>query len=238
MSRTRVFCSYSHNDAAYFKELEVQLASLKRSDCIELWSDREIRPGEGWQTKVSDALEGADLILLLISPDFIASDYCFEVELKRAMELADSGEAITIPILVRACDWSSMPFAKLQMMPTDHHPLTPIASRAGVDRDEAWAHVATTIRALLGRHRPWGGEGAPGSALDAKEVLLHFLNRWSRWGFNPQRIRNWGGRQPGFEHLAGLTLEQITAELEDLVRAGKVKSFESKSGARLYKRAA
>ena len=87
-------------------------------------------------------------------PDFLASDYCFDVEMKRALERHDRGETRVIPVIVRACDWTSSPFARLQALPKDAKPVTSWASR-----DQAWADVARGIRVAaegmqLGTIRP------------------------------------------------------------------------------------
>src|SRR5215213_10142566 len=81
-----VFCSYSHRDDAFRADLEAHLGALTRLNLIRFWSDRRIVPGDEWRTEISDELEQADLILLLISAYFISSDYCFRVEMGRALE--------------------------------------------------------------------------------------------------------------------------------------------------------
>lgn len=231
-NNSRVFCSYAHNDISFFDELTVHLAALKRSGCIEMWSNRDIPAGGEWQKQVSDALEDADVILLLVSPEFIASDYCFEVEMKRALELAATRQALVKPILIRACDWTAMPFANLGILPMDR---TPIGSRLGHERDEAWADIANWIRTLLGRQVRRRAAASPSATNSKEELLLRFLETWSSWGFNSARIRNWGGRQSGYEEFARMTAEQIRTTLENLARMGKVNCFQSSAGTILYK---
>ncbi|MEM7794112.1 MAG: TIR domain-containing protein [Cyanobacteria bacterium P01_C01_bin.118] len=81
-------------------------------------------------------LKRADIILLLISADFIASDYCYEIELQQAMERHQAGEARVIPIILRPADWQNTPFSELQAFPTNAKPIT-----SWSDRDEAWLNV-------------------------------------------------------------------------------------------------
>lgn len=237
---SRVFCSYAHEDAHHVVSLREHLAALRRSGCIQMWSDHDISVGEKWNQKISEALEDADVVLMLISPSFIASDYCFEMEMTRTLELAELGQVIALPILIRACDWESMPFAQLQVMPNDRQPITPIASRPENERDEAWSSVARAIRNLLVRHLPADSfqpmPSKPAEQGIAKgELVLRFLRTWPRWGFNLARIQNWGGRQPGFEDLSRKSSDELRTELEDLVRGGKIESFGSKAGNLLYK---
>ncbi|MDV3347678.1 hypothetical protein QGP82_03145 [Leptothoe sp. LEGE 181152] len=77
----------------------------------------------------------------MISADFIASDYCYEIELKQAMEHHQAGKARVIPIILRPADWKNTPFSDLQAFPTNAKPIT-----SWSDRDEAWLNVETAIR--------------------------------------------------------------------------------------------
>lgn len=83
---TPLFFSYSHKDEDLRDELEVHLSGLKRQGLVDVWHDRRIDAGENWSQKIGEHLEQAELILLLVSPDFIASEYCYGVELERALE--------------------------------------------------------------------------------------------------------------------------------------------------------
>ena len=94
----RVFYSYSHTDEALREQLEDHLASLRRSGVIEEWHDRKIGAGTEWEGQIDNNLEQADVILLLISSSFIASDYCIDKEMKRAIERHDAGDA-RVPVL-------------------------------------------------------------------------------------------------------------------------------------------
>lgn len=137
----KVFYSYSHNDEAFRKELEKHLSLMRRTGEIAGWHDRDISAGTDWKDSIDEHLESARIILLLVSADFLASDYCYEIEMKRAMERHAWGEARVIPIILRNCDWSSAPFAKLQALPRDARPI-----KSWGDPDEAYKDVATGIR--------------------------------------------------------------------------------------------
>jgi hypothetical protein len=112
----RLFVSFSHEDEQYRAQLQKALALLQREKHIEIWHDHLIRAGD-FEKQISAELEAADVILLMVSPDFIASDYCFGIEMKRALERHKDGSAVVIPIIVRPCDWKSAPFAHLTALP-------------------------------------------------------------------------------------------------------------------------
>lgn len=140
-----VFFSYSHKDEALRDELEVHLAMLKREGAISAWHDRKILAGDDLSGQIHARLNDAQVILLLVSPDFLASAYCYDVEVKRAMQMHEEGRARVIPIILRPCDWqSSTPFAKLLAAPKDGRPVT-----KWPDRDEAWLDVVHQLRAAL-----------------------------------------------------------------------------------------
>lgn len=143
-----VFFSYSHKDEALRDELEVHLAMLKREGVISAWHDRKILAGDELNGQIHARLSDAQVILLLVSPDFLASAYCYDVEVKRAMELQAEGKARVIPVILRPSDWqASTPFAKLLAVPTDGKPIT-----KWPDRDEAWLNVVQQLRAALPKH--------------------------------------------------------------------------------------
>ena len=141
----RIFYAYSHRDEEFRKQLENHLSILKRQDLIEGWHDRKISAGREWEGEIDENLNTAHIILLLISSDFIASDYCYEVEMQRAMERHDAGEARIIPILLRSVDWDEAPFGKLQALPKDMTPVT-----KWDDQDEAFTDIAKGIRKVVG----------------------------------------------------------------------------------------
>jgi TIR domain-containing protein len=136
-----LFYSYSHKDEAMRDALETHLALLRREGIIASWHDRRIIAGQEWKGQIDRHLDEADIILLLISADFLASEYCYEVEMQRALARHQAGEACVIPVIIRSVDWSSAPFATLQALPKDAKPIT-----RWDDPDEAWTDVARGLR--------------------------------------------------------------------------------------------
>ncbi|MFC3077682.1 toll/interleukin-1 receptor domain-containing protein [Phenylobacterium terrae] len=137
-----VFFSYSHADEGLRDQLEKQLAMLKRQGVIDTWHDRRIGAGVHIDHAINEHINSDEIILLLVSPDFIASDYCYEIEMKRAMERHAAGEAVVVPVILRACDWHHAPFGKLNATPRDGKPIT-----QWPDADEAFLQVAKAVRA-------------------------------------------------------------------------------------------
>lgn len=138
----KLFISYSSRDKTYRESLKGHLSSMERTSEIEIWSDGEILPGAEWDQEIRSNLESADIIVLLISSDFIASDYCSSVEVELAMEKHEKGDSIVLPVIVRACDWQNgLPFSKLQALPERANPI-----KKWDDQDEAWDSVVTGIK--------------------------------------------------------------------------------------------
>ena len=136
-----VFFSYSHEDEKLKDELVKHLSLLRRDKVIAAWHDRKIGAGDEWAKEIDSHLESAGIVLLLVSSDFLASDYCYDVEMKRAMERHERGDARVIPVILRRVDWSLAIFAKLKALPRDGTPVT-----SWPDRDEAFADIAAGIR--------------------------------------------------------------------------------------------
>ena len=141
-----MFFSYSQKDEALRDELETHLKLLQREGVISTWHDRKILPGDEWAGEIDRHIGTAKIILLLISADFIASDYCWTKEVNIALERHKLKETTVIPILLRKCDWQKAPFGKLQGLPKNMKPIT-----AWKDRDAAWTDVALGIRAVAER---------------------------------------------------------------------------------------
>ena len=137
----RLFYSYSHTDESLRDELEKQLTMLKRQAVIVEWHDRKITAGTEWKGQIDEHLENSDIILLLLSPDFLASDYCYDIEAKRALERHNTGVARVISVILRACEWQQTPFAKLQLLPTDGKHV-----KSWRDKDAAFLDITKGIR--------------------------------------------------------------------------------------------
>jgi len=137
----KLFYSYVHKDERWRKRIETHLSMLQRQGFIAGWHDRNISAGAAWASEIDTHLTSADIILLLISPDFLASEYCYSVEMTRAMERHFAGEARVIPIILRPIDWKGTPFELLQVLPSNAQPVS-----RWQDRDEALLDIATGIR--------------------------------------------------------------------------------------------
>jgi hypothetical protein len=141
----RVFYSYSHADVRMLDKLRKHMTMLRREGLITEWSDREIEAGSEWREEIERELESADVILLLVSSDFLASDFCYEEEMTRAIERARAGEVLVIGVMLRPVDgWHNTPFAEFQLVPRNARPITKWS-----DMDSAYADVAESIRATL-----------------------------------------------------------------------------------------
>ncbi|MPW19734.1 TIR domain-containing protein [Paraburkholderia sp. CNPSo 3157] len=136
-----VFFSYTHIDESLRDQLEIHLSLMKREGLISAWHDRRIIAGDNLDDSIDEQLEKADIILLLVSANFIASEYCIATEMTRALERHKAGDARVIPVILRACDWHSAPFGKLNAVPTDGRPVTSWANQ-----DEAFTDIAKSIR--------------------------------------------------------------------------------------------
>ena len=140
----RVFYSYSHKDEDLRDELGKHLTPLRREGAIVDWHDRKIGAGKEWEGEIEEHLNTAHIILLLVSSDFIASDYCYDVEMQRAMERHEAGEARVIPVILRPTDWKAVPFGKLLALPTDGKPVT-----EWDNQDAAFTDIAKGIRKVV-----------------------------------------------------------------------------------------
>ncbi len=139
-----VFISYSHQDQALRTELDKHLSNLKRQNIITSWYDGNIIPGTELEPEIMKRLQHAQIILLLVSADFMASDFCYSIEMKEAIARHDANQARVIPILLRPTDWQGAPFSKLKMLPTDAKAVTRWPTL-----DDAFVDVLKGIRAAI-----------------------------------------------------------------------------------------
>ncbi|UBF23832.1 GUN4 domain-containing protein [Kovacikia minuta CCNUW1] len=174
----KIFYSYSRKDLDMRNTLEDHLAALREAGRISTWHDLELEAGTEWEPAILSKLDTADIILLLVSHNFIASKYCYGTELKRAIARHDAGTARVIPIILRPCDWnhSCVPFSKLNVLPTHAIPIT-----KWENRDDAFAIVAQRIRETvdelltqkkLAKQQAWKQPQKQKQAVDALEQWL------------------------------------------------------------------
>jgi len=139
-----VFCSYAPEDEIYRHQLETHLSLLQREGLLSLWHPRKIVPGTDWSKCIDEHLSKAAIILLLISSDFLASDYCYGVEMALALQLHEANKARVLPIIARSVLWQSSPFSHLSVLPTNAR-----AIARWRDRDDALTDVANGIRQAI-----------------------------------------------------------------------------------------
>lgn len=143
----KVFLSYSHANHELMKRMVVHLSALKRLDRIETWTDCEILPGANWDDTIKSKIGNADIILLLISADFVASKYIWENEVGRALKRANRKECLVIPILLEPTDFEGLGFAEKQMIPSVDGKLNAIT--VWNNREEGFAETARSVRGVV-----------------------------------------------------------------------------------------
>jgi hypothetical protein len=205
-----LFFSYSHVDENLRDQFEIHLAGLQRQRLISSWHDRRITAGENFGDAIDQHIDTADVILLLVSPDFIASDYCYEREMKRALEKHERGDARVIPVILRPCDWQDLPFGKLLATPKDGKPIT-----KWPNIDEAFQDVVTAIKGALKR-RGQNAKPSTGRVLDASKTTSTLPPRSSHLRISKQftDLEKDRFRHEGFEYIANF----FENSLEELVR--------------------
>ncbi|UEM04728.1 toll/interleukin-1 receptor domain-containing protein [Skermanella rosea] len=150
----KAFISYSHKDSWALDRLHTHLAVLRREGQIETWFDRDILAGSELDHEISEQLEVCDLFLLLVSPDFLASAYCYEREMARALERHEASEARVVPIIVEPCDWRASPLHKLKALPHDAKPVV-----EWTNQNTAFLNIVTELRRLVPQNEP--GQAPP-----------------------------------------------------------------------------
>ncbi len=140
----KLFYCYAREDKALRDELEIHLSALKRQYHLTNWHDHEILAGDNWGQAINTHMSTAHIILLLISPHFMASDYCYSKEMAKALEQEKAGTCHVIPILLRPTDWEDAPFSHLQMLPTNARAVT-----SWTNHDSAFWDIAKEIRKAI-----------------------------------------------------------------------------------------
>lgn len=141
----KVFTAYSHKDEGLRDKFEAHLAVMKRNGHIVIFHDRRIIPGQDWQQTIASQLFDSDVLIALISPDFLDSDYCSGVELQAALARQETGDMTVVPVILRPCDWQAQdPLSKLQALPTDAMPIS-----KWQDADEAFFDVTAGLRRVV-----------------------------------------------------------------------------------------
>lgn len=139
-----IFFSYAHEDEELMDDVRRQLVIFDRLGEIRKWHDRQIPPGSEWKGQIDSRLRLAQVILLFVSPHFLESDYCFDIETQEALRRHEAREATVIPIILRPCAWHIAPFGKLQALPSDGKPIT-----TWTNRDEACLNAAEGVMSVV-----------------------------------------------------------------------------------------
>jgi hypothetical protein len=142
-SPIQVFISYSHEDQRYLEQLEVHLGTLLRQRSIRIWFDRKIRAGEKWEDEINAALYNSQVILLLVSANYLASSYIWEQELLEVLQRAEKSDVRILPIILRPCMWKETPIAKFQVLPRGGRSISEYRNH-----DEAWFDVVRTLQRI------------------------------------------------------------------------------------------
>jgi|GEM_PF-4166228 len=215
MSVSTFFC-YAHEDEALLRKLKAHLLPLQRQGLIDVWHDRDISAGTEWQQEIIIHLNEANIILLLVSPDFMASDYCYGIEMKRALERHQRGEARVIPIILRSVYWQGI-LGNLQALPTDAKPV-----KSWSDIDEAFFDVTEGIRIVVEEVTPKSTPPSP--TLPIKELREH-----SHPADDPERNGRFGTQQVGDKIIDG-----VRKELEQLPWTNQSRRLPTKTKRKLY----
>jgi hypothetical protein len=175
----KIFYSYAHKDEDLRNELEKHLTILKREQYIENWHDRRLRFGTDFSQKINDEIKQADIVLLLVSPDFISSDYCYNIEMKFALKQHQQHGARVIPIIIRPTDWQNAPFGPLLALPKDGKPVT-----TWQNQDQAWVNVTQGIRKVINEISPLVDAPAytlkEGKNISCRDEILEYLTKTKR----------------------------------------------------------
>lgn len=185
----RVFVSYAHEDEDWKRRVVEAIKPLEQQQRIAAWHDQKLLPGQKWDGVIRQELNAADVILFLVSPAFIESQYCREVEVRRAVERSDAGQSVLVPIIVRRCEWQKEPFARFQTYPLDGSPLEGSADETARLTDlREKLHLALLgwwyprrPRANGGSHAMWQLQFRPptGAAMPSEQSLVQRLRELS-----------------------------------------------------------
>ena len=144
MDTIKIFCCYARKDSELQDQLLKHLEPLRRTSQVTTWYDRELLPGTEWKQEIDTHLNTSDIVLLLVSPNFLSSDYCYSIEMQKALERHERREARVIPVILRPVNWQETPIGKLQALPTDGKPIV-----RWNDRDEAFQDVVRGIMTVV-----------------------------------------------------------------------------------------
>jgi len=141
--KVKIFYSYSHKDERYREQLEKWLVQLKRDNLIEEWHDRKILPGDKWQGVIDDNLIESDIVIFLVSQDFLASESCY-----KEIEYAISYEKRVVPIILKTCSWLDSKIKEFQALPKDGKPVNKWEKE-----EDAWLDIYIGLKRIINEIR-------------------------------------------------------------------------------------
>ncbi len=190
MEAIKIFCCYARRDHELQDQLVKHLEPLRRSGQVTTWHDRELLPGTTWKQEIDKHLETSDIVLLLISPNFMSSDYCYSIEMQKALERQARGETRVIPVILRPVSWQETPIGELQALPTEGKPIVRWS-----DRDEAFRDVVKGIITVVSSLRKTREESF--LSLDAQKAQVTVEMKGGIIGIYPLNRRSISiGRNP------------------------------------------
>jgi hypothetical protein len=203
-----IFFSYSHRDEKWRNELEIHLQALRRQGLIETWHDRRIAAGDDVHNAISTHLESASIILLLVSPYFIASNYCYDIEMTRALERHAANQTRVIPVILEPCVWQDLPFGALLATPTDGKPVSKHANP-----HDAFVDIVKAIRDAIPRKASRGDANIGAASVVApksEELVVRSSNLRVRQQFTDEDNQRF--LETSFEYMANF-FEGSVAEI-------------------------
>jgi hypothetical protein len=141
---TSAFISYSHADEKALERLHKHLVMLTRDGSLKAWTDNEILAGDKFSSQIQENLNNSSLFLALLSPDYLASDYCYEKEFQHALKMAEAGRSRIVPIILEPCDWLASPFSEFMALPKDG-----AAISGWINQNNVFLNVVTGLRRIL-----------------------------------------------------------------------------------------
>lgn len=169
----KLFISYSHADKDYLVNFTNYLANMKRQNEITAWTDRQITAGNEWRNVIDENLLDADIVIILVSPDFVNSEYCYDLEMGKAIERHRANSCRVIPIYIRVTDVKGSIIEEFQALPDDRKPINKWS-----DTDEAWKNVIDGLRLSFADYV----KGRPMSSIvESSQTRLEFSESHSQW---------------------------------------------------------
>lgn len=243
--KVKIFFSYAHKDREYLEEFKEYIKIFERNELVERWDDNELIVGEKWDNSIKEKIYSADIIIFLLSSTSLASDYIYNHELKIAFELKEMEESYVVPIIIKECLWDMTEFSEFQILPLDGK-----AVNSWTIREEAWTSVSRGLKKAidniiqskqdisekLEQEKKEFVIQKTNNSISEKELILKFLQLYSRWWFNIPRMINWGSERKGFESLKKIEINNFEKFLDELIKDKKVKvKINEKNTSSLFK---